>query len=204
MTEKLGGSEQTLCWKCENTNRFKCSWFNPKDPQPVPGWVAERSVNFYGTESYLVRECPNFKPMEARRVRDDDPEAKSGTPGVYYQVNNWAAYAYCDGKSVYLGRFETEQEAVAAREAFFKQRESEWPVDDTCEVIIDDTREEITENAREEIIERLQAKAAKCRQPEYTALLREAADLLVQDGLELIELRYQLDRANAVLHALHR
>lgn len=64
-----GGHQVTLCWFCQNTNRFDCPWFNPDDPQPVPGWVAELRPKCRIGESFLVKECPNFKhqrPQESR------------------------------------------------------------------------------------------------------------------------------------------
>jgi hypothetical protein len=62
--------EQTLCWRCKNTYADKCCWF--KDFTPVPGWdavptklsaVSEARVPRY-VDSYLVRRCPNFEPLE--------------------------------------------------------------------------------------------------------------------------------------------
>ena len=58
----------SLCWQCNNTNRHKCSWFNPADPQPAPGWVAERRVRPLLGETYTVTECPNFVPEPPRKA----------------------------------------------------------------------------------------------------------------------------------------
>lgn len=67
----------SLCWKCKNTNRFDCSWFDPDDPQPVKGWIAKPTEIYcncgydgsgrsfrHATSSYHVYECPNFDIME--------------------------------------------------------------------------------------------------------------------------------------------
>lgn len=63
----------TLCWNCKNTNRYKCSWFNPKKPTPVPGWIAERTTNCK-YESYRVIDCPNFSPILSKRNDQDKLE----------------------------------------------------------------------------------------------------------------------------------
>lgn len=67
----------TLCWKCKNANRFKCTWFDPDNQQPVEGWDADEEVLkltagkrkdgttvVYVTETYRVRACPNFEEEE--------------------------------------------------------------------------------------------------------------------------------------------
>jgi transcriptional regulator with XRE-family HTH domain len=60
-------AHETLCWTCQNTNMYKCPWFNPTNPQPVKGWKAipkERQVDVngrtYKTQGYRVIECPNY------------------------------------------------------------------------------------------------------------------------------------------------
>lgn len=78
---------ETLCWKCKNTNRFKCSWF--KDFTPVHGWTAKHTVRHYtythyrhdgdklvayktehNIESYHVIKCPNFDPEHQRELTE--------------------------------------------------------------------------------------------------------------------------------------
>lgn len=59
----------TLCAFCKHTNLFECTWFNPDNPQPVPGWKAKKKKIVYATsngvthtvDSYTVKECPNFE-----------------------------------------------------------------------------------------------------------------------------------------------
>ena len=59
----------TLCEACKHTNRFECSWFDPDNPRPVPGWEAKPKTITYETaagvrheiKSYLVKKCPNFE-----------------------------------------------------------------------------------------------------------------------------------------------
>ena len=68
--------EKTLCWSCENTNRFKCSWFD-LPPKEVDGWIADVTyvLNYNGgreaeyCESRLVRWCPNYIPLPKRSVK---------------------------------------------------------------------------------------------------------------------------------------
>lgn len=113
--------ESTLCWECQNTNRHKCSWFNPDNPQPVPGWVAEfRPIRVGHTpqddpvESYLVRECPNFEP-----VAPPSDTRHLTIPGVYWRREQgvWVAHIIWKRKHYYLGRFSDQQDAIAARRA---------------------------------------------------------------------------------------
>lgn len=68
--------DKTLCWDCENTNRYKCEWFDIP-AKPIQGWVADRmdllldvkdGVAIY-CESYCVRSCPNFVPIPRRVVK---------------------------------------------------------------------------------------------------------------------------------------
>lgn len=72
------GNRSTLCWKCQNTNADKCSWFNKNNPQPVKGWNAiRRDVKVQTTShgklrirldpSYCVLDCPNFEPTVCKR-----------------------------------------------------------------------------------------------------------------------------------------
>lgn len=60
----------TLCWFCQNTNRYKCTWFNPRNPQPVVGWTAEKTQNS-GYESYRVISCPNYRQMPNLRGSEE-------------------------------------------------------------------------------------------------------------------------------------
>lgn len=55
-------SEQSICWDCQNTNGYKCSWFSKK-ATPVDGWEAQRrdiQVGNRSVRSYFVTQCPNF------------------------------------------------------------------------------------------------------------------------------------------------
>jgi hypothetical protein len=110
--------EQTLCWECKNTNRHKCSWFNPVDPQPVPGWVAELRPKARIGESYMVKECPNFDPEPKREVQKPFVPV-SGVTGVTWdaEVHRWEARIQGHGKKYYLGRYSSLVEAIAARKA---------------------------------------------------------------------------------------
>lgn len=108
-----GPYELTLCWSCDNTNRHKCSWFNPNDPQPVPGWVAERQVKSRIGETFTVKECPNYAPMAPREPVYTGPTI----PGVVRRGTSWVAFINSKKKKYHLGSFATYEEAVAARKA---------------------------------------------------------------------------------------
>lgn len=95
----------TLCWDCANTNRFKCTWFDPDNPQPVPGWIAEmntvRSQRLDGTAyavnliSYHVYQCPNFEPISDTPYLCDTAKAvKNLDTGEVYRSAKEAAAAY--------------------------------------------------------------------------------------------------------------
>lgn len=108
--------EQTLCWQCQNTNRFKCPWFNPDSPQPVPGWVAEPRTMYRGQQTYLVRECPKFEPKPDRKPRRRPPVNPDGdVRGVHRGVRHWVARINYKGRSYYLGYFKSKEKAIAAR-----------------------------------------------------------------------------------------
>ena len=47
---------ETICWTCQNFS--KCSWSNGV---PVRDWEAEKVMGWYGTESYIVKKCPEYK-----------------------------------------------------------------------------------------------------------------------------------------------
>ena len=114
----MAGHESTLCWECKNTNRHKCSWFNPSDPQPVPGWVAELRPKSRIGESYMVKECPNFEPDPRREeLQSFVPAPVSGVAGVTWdaQVHRWAARIQANGVKYFLGKYASLQEAIAAR-----------------------------------------------------------------------------------------
>ena len=118
MAPKPGPAEQpTLCWECKNTNTYDCPWFNPDDPQPVPGWVAEPRTMYSGSDTYLVKECPKFEPMPPRTVLPPPPAV--GSPGVSRKKTKWGfrweATLMHQRKSYYLGSYKTAEEAVAAR-----------------------------------------------------------------------------------------
>lgn len=64
--------KETICWNCQNV--YKCSW---GIGEPVKGWKATPTVivqegNSDGkphiTHSFLVEDCPLFKPDTKRRV----------------------------------------------------------------------------------------------------------------------------------------
>lgn len=109
--------ESTLCWDCKNTNRHKCSWFNPADPQPVPGWVAELRPKSMIGESYMVKECPNFDP-EPKRDAPPPPPGLS-VPGVQRRKTKagvfWVARITRGTKYYHLGNFTSMEKATAAR-----------------------------------------------------------------------------------------
>ncbi len=65
------GQPGQLCVTCQNTSRYKCSWFDPDNPQPVEGWVATPTIKrfrsegrIYDYESYHITECPNYIPED--------------------------------------------------------------------------------------------------------------------------------------------
>lgn len=111
----------TLCWKCKNTNWEKCSWFNPDNPQPVEGWVAEKWEDrpMLGT-SYTVIECPNFEPEEEQKP-------KEMFPGVYWDAETmmWRAYLIRRRIRYDLGEYKTLEAAMRAR----KKADREWRED---------------------------------------------------------------------------
>lgn len=120
----MAAYEQTLCWQCQNTNRHKCPWFDPDNPQPVPGWVAEPRTMYRGQQTYLVRECPKFDPMPPRKAvptRTSLPGVPRKKPvknvfrGVHRGVRHWVARINHKGQSYYLGYFKSFEKAVAAR-----------------------------------------------------------------------------------------
>lgn len=110
----MHGGRLSLCWFCKNTNRFDCPWFDPDNPQPVPGWVAElRKVEGVQGDSYRVKECPKFDQLIP------PPEQRQPyPPGVYLTKEGcWQARIYWRRRSYYLGYFKTKEEAIAARKA---------------------------------------------------------------------------------------
>jgi len=64
--------DSSLCWSCDNATGG-CSW--SREFKPVNGWNAERrNVNTHrgrkrieGTESYFVKDCPEFVRDKRRR-----------------------------------------------------------------------------------------------------------------------------------------
>ena len=103
----------TLCWDCANTNRFKCTWFDPDDPQPVPGWVATPTIvhsqrgDTFGLiktslRSYIVHRCPNFEPMsDTPYMCDTSKPVKNLDTGEVYRSVKEAARAYSgDGSNI--------------------------------------------------------------------------------------------------------
>lgn len=68
--------KSTKCWSCSNTCGG-CSW--TRDFKPVEGWEAEKikiKNNFYIEESYIVTDCPQYKPLfkfrESKHFKFDD------------------------------------------------------------------------------------------------------------------------------------
>ena len=59
----------TLCWDCENCIGG-CSW--TKDFEPVEGWKAEPVTNSDNSDTYLVSECPQFKPGKSKINLESD------------------------------------------------------------------------------------------------------------------------------------
>ena len=121
MAPKPGPMEQaTICWECKNTNRYDCPWFDPDDPQPVPGWVAEPRTMYSGSDTYLVKECPKFEPLPPRTVLSPPPAVS--IPGVRckktkYGAIRWEATLMHHRKNYYLGSFTNLEDAVTARVA---------------------------------------------------------------------------------------
>lgn len=120
MKNILYNNPSTLCWNCKNTNRFKCSWFDPKNPKPVDGWTAVRRDTFAGkrqVESYHVISCPNYVPEDPRpdhAYRNDIPQCWK--TGVIWRDGKWQATISKNGKHYYLGMYKTMEEAIAVRE----------------------------------------------------------------------------------------
>lgn len=108
------GNRLSLCWGCKNTNRFDCPWFDPDNPQPVPGWVAELIPKHRIAETYLVKECPKFDPEPPRQPTLDKRE-KAEVRGVLYHGSSWSATIYHKKTKYYLGSFPTYEEAAGAR-----------------------------------------------------------------------------------------
>lgn len=102
----------TLCWGCKNTNRFKCSWFNPTDPQPVPGWTAtpKKVIGISGT-TYHVKACPNFDPLDLPQESDKVAGVSLKRDGYWQARINWK------GRPYYLGAYKNKEAAIAARKA---------------------------------------------------------------------------------------
>lgn len=114
MKKAQGVNRLSLCWKCKNTNRFDCPWFDPDNPQPVPGWVAELVPKHRIEETYLVKECPKFEP-ESQREPTPAKREKTEVRGIFSQGNNWVAVIRHKKKKYYLGSFPTYEEAAQAR-----------------------------------------------------------------------------------------
>lgn len=118
MGTRVNPDQPTICWGCKNTNRFDCPWFNPDDPQPVPGWVAEPREMYSGATTYLVKECPKFEPMPPRKAPPPPPPGV-GIQGVSRKRKKegirWEARIMRENKNYYLGTFKTAEEANEAR-----------------------------------------------------------------------------------------
>ena len=61
----------TLCWHCENAMVLGCRWM--QGFHPVNGWVAEEGITETGATTYLVMDCPEFKPCRPRIRVDSIP-----------------------------------------------------------------------------------------------------------------------------------
>lgn len=63
--------KDSLCWNCKNSGGG-CSW--SKSFEPVEGWNAEKTLiknsPYESYESYLVKECPEFKQRHFIKVKD--------------------------------------------------------------------------------------------------------------------------------------
>ena len=72
----MPNTKNTLCWKCQNavpSNTNGCDW--SRHGAPVEGWTAKPTKILQPPkatiDSYLVIDCPNFKP-DKRRKRSKD------------------------------------------------------------------------------------------------------------------------------------
>lgn len=119
MDARYRPDQPTLCWGCKNTNRYDCPWFDPSDPQPVPGWVAEPREMYSGSTTYLVKECPRFEPEPPREIAA--PPSGESVPGVRWRKTagggSWEARIMHGDKNYSLGCFKTQERAIAARQA---------------------------------------------------------------------------------------
>lgn len=50
-----------LCWDCQKTSRYKCSWFLKKPYAPEGAEYYRRPVKYEGRTIYVITSCPNFK-----------------------------------------------------------------------------------------------------------------------------------------------
>ena len=57
MSDNLYTKRHTLCWECGRACGG-CSWSSRFEP--VEGWVALPVKQAYGSDSYIVAECPMF------------------------------------------------------------------------------------------------------------------------------------------------
>lgn len=73
---------KTLCWSCENTNRYKCPWFD-FPPKEVDGWIAGKTyiMNYECgakpkfTQSYFIQWCPLYLPIPKRKIKREKTES---------------------------------------------------------------------------------------------------------------------------------
>lgn len=65
------GNLETICWHCQNACGG-CSW--SKNLTPVKGWKAKKIkvkiVQGDYNDSYIVNECPEFKPDAKRKKKE--------------------------------------------------------------------------------------------------------------------------------------
>ena len=62
---------KTLCWKCANACG-DCSWSDHWEHSPVEGWKAvptEMRNDGRVAVSYIVTECPEFRPEDRKKRR---------------------------------------------------------------------------------------------------------------------------------------
>ncbi len=128
--ERQNPGNRTLCWFCANTSMHKCTWFNPDNPQPVPGWVAtQTTVHSQRGEdsaliktslcSYIVHQCPNFESMySSARMRYKKKPVKNLTTGVVYRSASEAAEAYGCNRSTIAQACRKDYKANGCRWAY--------------------------------------------------------------------------------------
>jgi len=69
-------------------------------------------------------EWCNYSENSLHAFKNNLHSRKNKVSGVFFDQNRgkWASYLYRDNKNIFVGRFETEQEAVLARDVKLKER----------------------------------------------------------------------------------